>query len=154
MINIIPHRCAFNYSMFIVNFLHSKQSTFHILLRHPHITSPEIVLSPVPTVHTASTLRLSQIQRPIGWPQIVQRYENHIDQRPHAEATEAEQFADALLPVAQIESVRPEATQRHADDQRRRPLVALRPVAALLFLELPLAQTEQVRLDRAVGTNL
>lgn len=36
----------------------------------------------------------------------MQRYENDVDQCPHTESAKTEQFADALLPVAQIESAK------------------------------------------------
>lgn len=55
--------------------------------------------------------------------------------------------------MAQIESIRPEAAQRYADYQRRRPLVALRPVAALPLVEVSLAQAQQIRLNGTIGTS-
>ena len=45
----------------------------------------------------------SDVQRSIGRSNISDGDEDDVDQRPDAEAAEAEQLADALLPVAQIE---------------------------------------------------
>lgn len=81
----------------------------------------------------------------------MQRDQYHIDQRPHAQAAKAEQLADALLPVPQIEAIRPEAAQRDADHQCRRPPDALRPVAAARLLEVPLAHAQQIGQHGTIG---
>ena len=81
----------------------------------------------------------------------MQRDEQHIDQRPHAQPAEAEQLPDALLPVAEEEPVRPEPADRDAQDECGRPPVALRPVARDLLHEGAMAHAQQLRVHGAVG---
>lgn len=47
----------------------------------------------------------------------MQRNQNDVNQGPHAESPEAKQLPDPLLPVPQVETVCPEATERDAQNQ-------------------------------------
>jgi len=57
------------------------------------------------------------IKRAIRWPQVMHRDEQDIDDGPDAQASEAEQLANPLLPVAQVESIGAKAAQSEADQQ-------------------------------------
>lgn len=94
------------------------------------------------------------VQRPVRWSQIVQRNQQHINQRPNAQSTEAEQLPDSFLPVPQEEPIHPESTERDAQNQRRRPAITLRPVARNLLHKCPMAHTENLPIYGAVGFEL
>jgi len=79
------------------------------------------------------------------------RDEQDIDDGPDAQASEAEQLANPLLPVAQVESIGAKAAQSEADQQGGAPAIALRPVAAQVAGEGTIAQTEHVLVHGAVG---
>lgn len=55
-------------------------------------------------------------------------------------------FVEINIPISS------EAAQGHADDERRRPFDALRPIALDSLLEVSLAQTQQVGPNGAVGS--
>ena len=91
------------------------------------------------------------VERPIRGPDIPCRHQHHVHQGPHPDAAEAEQLADPLLPVAQVEPVSPEAAQGDGEQQCRGPAVALGPVALPPLGEDGLAQAEGVPRQAAVG---
>ena len=84
------------------------------------------------------------VERTIRGPDIPRGHKHHVHQGPHPDPPEAEQFADPLLPVAQVEPVRPEPAQGDGEQQRRGPAVALGPVALAPLGEHGLAQAEGV----------
>lgn len=55
------------------------------------------------------------VQGAVGRPQVTGSHQDHVDQGPNAQATEAEQLANALLPHAQVEAVRAKATKHYAE---------------------------------------
>lgn len=60
-------------------------------------------------------LESGDVQGAVGRPQVTGSHQDHIDQGPDAQATEAEQLANALLPHAQVEAVRAKATKHYAE---------------------------------------
>ena len=91
------------------------------------------------------------IERPIRGPDVARGHQYHVHEGPHPDPPEAEELADPLLPVAQVESVRPEPAQRDREEQRGGPTVALRPVALPALGEHGLAQAQRVPRQAAVG---
>lgn len=76
---------------------------------------------------------------------MVDRNQHDIEKSPNAEASEAEQLADALLPVTQVEAVGPEAAQREAQHQGCAPAGASGPVAGDPLGEVSPPQADDVR---------
>lgn len=70
------------------------------------------------TGEDVKSLFLEDVSRPVTRFEVSCCYENDIDECPNSQATEAEQLADPLLPVAEIETIHPEATQCDAQHQR------------------------------------
>lgn len=84
----------------------------------------------------------------------MQRNQQHIDQRPHTQPSEAKQLPDALLPVPQKESIHSKASQRNAQYEGRRPAISLGPVARYLPHERPVSHAENLSVDGTVRLEL
>ena len=93
---------------------------------------------------------LLNIERPVRGSDIPSGHQHYVHQGPHPDPPEAEQLADALLPVAKVEPIRPEAAQGDGEQQRRAPAVALCPVALPPLGEHGLAQADGVPRQAAV----
>ena len=97
-----------------------------------------------------SIIRLD-VERPVRGPDVAGGHEDHVHQGPHPEAAEAEELADALLPVAEVEPVRPEAPESDGEAEGGVPAVAPGPGALHSLAEHLLAQADGVGLHGAVG---
>ena len=62
----------------------------------------------------------SDVQRTISGSNIADPYQENIYQSPNAQASEAEQFAKTLSPLAQIEPICPETTKSDARPGKNR----------------------------------
>jgi len=69
------------------------------------------------------------IEGAVGGTEVADGDQHHVNQRPDAEPAEAEELADPLRPVAQVEPVDSEAAQDNAERQRGAPPVTLGPLA-------------------------
>ena len=90
-----------------------------------------------------SIIRLD-VERPVRGPDVAGGHEDHVHQGPDPEAAEAEELADALLPVAEVEPVRAEPAEGDGEEEGGGPAVALRPVALPLLAEHVPAQAQRV----------
>lgn len=61
------------------------------------------------------------IQSPISWSYISRGYEDHVNQGPHSESSEAEQLPDAFSPEPQVEPISTESTQSHTETGKNSP---------------------------------
>ena len=91
------------------------------------------------------------VKWPIRWSDVPGSHQRHVHQGPDPEAAEAEQFPDPLLPVAEVEPVRPKPAQGDGEQHGGVPAIALRPVTLPPLAEHLLAQAQRVRLHAAVG---
>lgn len=66
----------------------------------------------------------SRLRAPLADPD-----QQDVDQHPDAQATKAEELAEAFSPLSQVEPVRAEATKGDAQSQGHGPLIAAGPVA-------------------------
>ena len=61
---------------------------------------------------------LVDVCRAICRPEVASPNENDVEDRPHPQATETEEFSDGGAPVSQIESIHTKSTQRYAGEIR------------------------------------
>lgn len=64
----------------------------------------------------------SDVQRTVSWSHVTDANQKNIYQSPNAEASEAEQLAQTLPPLAQIKAIRPETTECNAAERHERRL--------------------------------
>lgn len=82
-------------------------------------------------------LESRDVQGAVGRPQVTGGHQDHVYQGPDAQAPEAEELANALLPHAQVEAVRTKATEHDAEHKCCRPAIAPGPIAEQIFVKLP-----------------
>lgn len=61
-----------------------------------------------------SGLFASDVQRTVGWSHVTNADQKHVYQSPNAQTAEAEQLPQTLSPLAQVEAICPETTERDA----------------------------------------
>ena len=93
----------------------------------------------------------SDVERAVSRTDVTRGHEDHVHKCPHPQAPEAEEFPDALLPVAEVEPVRPEAPESDGEAEGGVPAVAPGPGALHSLAEHLLAQADGVGLHGAVG---
>jgi hypothetical protein len=93
----------------------------------------------------------SNVNRAVGWSQVLDVDQDGVYYRPDAESAETEQFAEALSIVAQIEAIDAETAEEDAEKHGRAPFVAAGPIAFGILKKSPITQTHEPLINRTIN---
>ena len=129
-----------------IQYIHYISSIFLVLLMD-QLSMKFVITKYEPTLQYSGLY----IERPICRSNIPGSHQDDIHQGPDPETSEAEEFSDPLLPVAEVEPVGSEASESDGESQGGVPAVALGPATLPPLAEHLVPETDGAGADGAVG---